>query len=269
MEWPLKTPAVPDKQTDTWSLYYLAVCKAPSDPTIVWGSDVPMDGLDAYIKRVNATSDVLVSPAHVLVWAVGRALAKHPHFNRRVLRRRLFDFKQANVLMPVLGGKNGPEVCLLTEVDRKSLGEIAGELWGHARELAQGSSTTQRDEWIFRVIPSWLNRFALRVVIGGGNIINWPAALWGHRLLRAGTMINYFGHRGAPPMRSFKPSRFPNDALTTNVTMGPTEAGPTGRVAPLFVRIDHRLGDAYQLGQFVADLRRFLMQPELLDAPSA
>jgi hypothetical protein len=83
-------------------------------------------------------------------------------------------------------------------------------------------------------------------------------------------MINYLGQRGAPPMRFFKASRFPNDTATLNVTMGPSHAdGESEPVAPLFVRADHRVVDAYQLGRFVATLRGFLADPATLDVPDA
>ena len=78
MEWPLRRPPIPVAETPTWSLYYLAACPTPSDPTIVWGTDVPVAGLEAYLKRLNADGDVLILPAHVLVWAVGRCLREHP-----------------------------------------------------------------------------------------------------------------------------------------------------------------------------------------------
>jgi chloramphenicol O-acetyltransferase len=266
MIWPLKRKAIPISETPTWSLYYLAACRTPADPTIIWGTDVPTAGLETYLKRVNADSDILVSAAHVLVMAVGRCLAKHPEFNRRVLHRRLFDFKQVNILLPVQGGKTGPEVCLFTDVDRKPLEQIAREVWRHSKELAKGESASQRDERIFRSIPGIFRGSLFRLMILGTNWINWPAALWGHRTMRSGTMINYLGQRGAPPMRMFKASRFPNDTATMNVTMGPTEdAVMDGPSAPLFVRVDHRVVDAYQLSQFVADLRQFLMEPELLE----
>ena len=266
MLWPLEPKPVPISQTPTWSLYYLAACRTPADPTIIWGTDVQTAGLEAYLKQVNADSDIIISPAHVLVWAVGRCLAKHPEFNRRVLHRRLYDFKQVNVLLPVQGGKNGPEVCLLTKVDRKPLGSIAREVWQHSRELTKGISASQCDEKIFRLIPGFIRGAIFRLMLLGTNWINWPAALWGHRTVRAGTMINYLGQRGAPPMRMFKASRFPNDTATMNVTMGPTEdTDRDGPLAPLFVRVDHRVVDACQLSQFVADLRQYLMCPESLE----
>lgn len=264
MLWPLKRPAVPVAEIPTWSLYYLTACPTPSDPTMVWGSDVPVAGLEAYLRRVNDDADVIISPTHVLLRAVGRCLADHPEFNRRVLGRRLYDYRAVDIVMPMLGTGRGPEVCLFCDVDQKTVPQLAAEVWQQTRELTKGTSDWVIYEKVFRCIPRPLRGFFMRHLLLHTNWVNWPAALWGHRQLRAAAMINYLGHRGAPPMRSFKPSRFPVDACTLNVTMGPTEA-ETG-AAPLFVRADHRVVDAYQLGQFVASLRRYLTEPDTLDA---
>jgi hypothetical protein len=266
MKWPLKPSPIPISETPTWALYYQAACPAPSDPTMIWGTDVPTSKLDEFIRQANAQNDVVITPAHVLIWVVGQCLALHPEFNRRILHRRLYEFKQVNILMPVQGGKHGPEVCLITEVDQKPLSKIARDLWRHSRDLIKGTSDSQRDERIFRAIPAPFRGFLFRLMLAGTNWINWPAALWGHRTLRAGTMINYLGQRGAPPMRFFKASRFPNDTATLNVTMGPSQTdGENEPAAPLFVRADHRVVDAYQLGQFVADLRQYLADPLSLE----
>jgi hypothetical protein len=270
MEWPLRRPPLPVADTATWSLYYLAACSTPSDPTIVWGTDLPAAGLEAYLKRVNASSNILILPAHVLVWAVGRCLREYPEFNRRIVRRRLFDFRQVNIVMPVLGGKHGPELCLLCEVDRKPLAEVARDIWRHGQQLAKGVSIYQREERLFRFLPGVCRNLLFRLMLRGVNWFNQPVALWGHRACRASTMVNYLGQRGAPPMRAFKPSRFPSEVATLNVTMGPTESGgPNGPVASLFVRGDHRVIDAYQLGQFIGALRRYLMEPALLEVPTS
>jgi chloramphenicol O-acetyltransferase len=268
MEMPLQRRPLKIQETPIWSLYYLTACRTPSDPTIIWGTDVPVSGLDAYLKQVNAQSDVLISPAHVLIRAVGRCLIEHPEFNRRVVRRRLYTFKQVNILIPILGGSSGPEVCLVCTVDQKSLAQIAGEIWEHSQNLAKGKATCQRDERLFRFIPGFLRGMLFRHVLWSNNLFHWPVALWGHRMARAGTMINYLGHRGAPPMTMFKPSRFPNDACTLNITMGPSQPSAlNGPTAPLIARADHRVVDAYKLGQFLGDLRRYMSNPALLDEP--
>jgi pyruvate/2-oxoglutarate dehydrogenase complex dihydrolipoamide acyltransferase (E2) component len=90
-------------------------------------------------------------------------------------------------------------------------------------------------------------------------------------------MVNYFGHRGMAPLRSFKPSRLPYDSITVSVTMGATElrAVPAAGevvirpIAPVFVRADHRIVDAYEIGQFAETLRTLLADPRQLDGPSA
>jgi hypothetical protein len=48
------------------------------------GTAVPTVGLQAYLKRLNTDGNILILPAHVLVWAVGRCLSAHPEFNRRI-----------------------------------------------------------------------------------------------------------------------------------------------------------------------------------------
>ncbi len=196
MFWPIERRAVPDGQTPTWSMFYLASCPVPSDPTMIWGTDFPSARLAEYLKKANADSDVLISAAHVLLRAVGRCLAEHPEFNRRVLRRRLFQYRQVHVLMPIQGGPHGPEVCVLLNVDRMSVADIARDLWRQSREIAKGTSTYARDDRLFRLIPRWLRGLLFRHVMWSNRMINWPAALWGKRTISSSTMVNYLGFHG-------------------------------------------------------------------------
>jgi chloramphenicol O-acetyltransferase len=263
MSWPLKPHPVPDSQIPAWTSYYLAVCNVPSDPTIVWGSDFPTAGLERYLRQRNQASDVILSPAHVLIRAVGCCLAAHPEFNRRVLRRRLYEFKGVHVAVPIRDVTNVPEVCVVENAHAKSEEEIAQELLAHARNLARQQSPYQRNARLFHRIPRVLRRTALRLLLHEVNAWRLPVRSLTRRLRSAGVMVNYLGHRELPPMRSFKPSRFPLESCTLNITVGPAGVdGVNGPISPLFVRADHRVVDAYQLGQFVADLRQMLMEPE-------
>jgi hypothetical protein len=82
-------------------------------------------------------------------------------------------------------------------------------------------------------------------------------------------MINYLGFRGAPPLRSLKPSRAPYDGIPLNITMGATELRPAvidgeivpRPIAPLIVRADHRLVDAHDMAAFIGTLRDFIASP--------
>jgi hypothetical protein len=89
-------------------------------------------------------------------------------------------------------------------------------------------------------------------------------------------LVNYLGFPGAPPMRMYKPSKFPDETSLLSVTLGRIEERPAvregsvvvRRMAPLFVRADHRVTDAYVLGRFVASLQEALTNPASLEAQS-
>jgi pyruvate/2-oxoglutarate dehydrogenase complex dihydrolipoamide acyltransferase (E2) component len=74
----------------------------------------------------------------------------------------------------------------------------------------------------------------------------------------------------------YKPSKFPDETSLLSVTMGRIEEMPVvrggrvvaGRVAPLFIRADHRVTDAHQLSHFVRSLRESLENPLSLEEPS-
>jgi hypothetical protein len=85
-------------------------------------------------------------------------------------------------------------------------------------------------------------------------------------------MVNDLSFPGAPPMRVYKPTRFPDKSDSFNLTLGPVESKVVTRsgqfvsvnVMPIFLRADHRLVDAQQVGRFLALIRDFLSNPERL-----
>jgi hypothetical protein len=95
---------------------------------------------------------------------------------------------------------------------------------------------------------------------------------WQQELNGAGAFVNYLGFPGAPPMHSFKPSCLPMSSYSVSVTMGPSERRPAVRgdavvvrtEAPLFVRADHRMVNAYEAAEFVSTLRGHLLNPGTL-----
>ena len=74
----------------------------------------------------------------------------------------------------------------------------------------------------------------------------------------------------------YQPSRFADGSDSINLTLGPAEtklvmrdgAPVEIRVMPLFMRADHRLADAYQIGRFLAAMRETLQNPERLAVTS-
>jgi pyruvate/2-oxoglutarate dehydrogenase complex dihydrolipoamide acyltransferase (E2) component len=77
-------------------------------------------------------------------------------------------------------------------------------------------------------------------------------------------------------MRMYKPSKFPDESSLLSVTLGRAEQRPAvyqdrvvaRRVAPLFVRADHRVTDAHVLAQFISTLRGILQDPQAAELQS-
>ncbi len=278
MYWPLKTPAVAESAIPILNSYYLKACPTPSDPTMVWGTDVEIEKLNGYLRAKHADSPVLISGAHVLLRAVAEALVRYPQFNRRVLGKRLYRFRDVNILMPLRKRRQGEAgVFLLRNADSYSISEIAQQVLQHNRNAARGEHVHDRQTQIFRRIPRWIAGPLLRLQLWSTNHFNHPVDDLNEQLCAAPVLVNYLSFNGAAPMRSFKPSRFPSECWTLSVTMGPGENRPVADgnrvvvkpVSTLFVRADHRIVDAYELGKFVGTLQTLLSDPWLLDSAAA
>lgn len=274
--WPLLPEPVPDERLSLWDFYYLHSCPPPRDPTMVWGTDVDCAELQAYLKRVNATSDVLVTPAHVLVAATARAMTLHPRVNRRILKRRVREFREVGIAMPFQKKTEvGVDVTLFEQVDRKSVADIAAEAWRTASAAARGGTGIPEPRYMR--FPRWLQARLLPFHIWLVNNFDRPVRETNKRQRKASVLVNYFGTKGMAPLRSYKPSRLPYDVAMTSVTMGAIEPRPVAvngevvvrPVAPLFVRTDHRLVDAHELGRFTETIRKLLADPSTLDVTPA
>lgn len=271
--WALRPEPVPDERLSLWNFYYLHACPPPRDPTMVWGTEVDCTELQAYLRRMNAESDVLVTPAHVLIAATARAVALHPQFNRRVLRRRVREYRQINVVMPFQKKTTiGVDVTLFEQADRKSVAEIAAEAWRTAGAAVRGGSGVK--EPVYMSFPRWLQARLLPFHIWRVNTLNTPVRETNKRQQTASVLVNYYGSKDMAPLRSYKPSRMPYDVAMTSVTMGAVEPRPAvvgGAVvsrptAPLFVRADHRIVDAYDVGRLAETIRRLVADPASLGA---
>jgi hypothetical protein len=274
MHWPFERQPIPPGELPYFNLHYLYGCATPSDPTMVWGTEVDDEGLTQYVRQCNETGHVLVSPAHVLLRAVGRALAGFPHLNCRVIRRRIHRFREVNVRAITYDPRRREvEIVLVKNADTLSVEQIARTMWKNQRKAAKGDSLEHRDRRLIRRVPDFMLRWGFKAYIWMERNLRLPSIRL-NRLSNAPVIVNYLGFAGAPPMRMYKPSTYPNESSHLSVTMGPIERRPVvrdgelavGRVAPLFVRGDHRLTDAYLLARFVAALREYLAHPETMDA---
>ncbi len=276
MHWPVQRQPIPPSELPYFNLHYLYGCSTPSDPTMVWGTELDADGLIDFVRQRNETGDVLISPAHVLLHAVGRAMARFPHLNCRVIRRRIHRFRETSVRAITYDARRREvEIVLLKHADTLTLEQIARTLWKNQRKTAKADSLEHHDRRVIRRLPDFVLRWGYRAFVWLERNVRLPSIRL-NRLSNAPVVVNYLGFTGAPPMRMYKPSAYPNESSHLSVTMGPIEMRPVvrdgklavGRVAPLFVRGDHRLTDAYLLARFVGALRDYLMDPTLMESPA-
>ena len=275
MHWPIIWKPVPKKKIPFFNFHYLQACPQPVDPTIVWGTQVPAQPFTEYSRECARRCKALISPAHVLLQAVGHALQQHPVVNRRVVGRRIHDFRNVNVRMMTYDRQqNEVDILLLRDADSLSLKQIARTLWENQLSVTAGETTDHEDKALLRSrLPGPLLGWGVRAFLYLDSKFNLPKLDRIDRTACSPVVVNYLAFAGAPPMRTYKPSKYPHESSTVSITMGRTEEVPvvrdgkveTEKVAPLFVRADHRIVSAYELGEFIQTLRTLLAHPAEMD----
>lgn len=278
MKWPLQSRPIPNSEIPPYNRYYLHAPKSSRvDSTLLMGTEVDADALLSFLHERNRAGQVVITTAHALVRATAMALDKYPEMNVRVVGRRVYAFRDVNVRMAFFHRKNRDiDVLMVASANLKSLEQIGREVWERLLQAGRGEGARDRDLARLRRIPAFWFRQFLRLY--GVLDRNFPIPAVG-RLdeLRSGcALVNDLSSSAVPPIRAYKPSRFPDDSDTLNLTLGPVEnkvVARTGgfesiRVMPLFIRADHRLTDAYQLGRFLAVVRDLLQNPAQLNVAS-
>ncbi len=235
---------------------------------MVWGTQVDMTKIRAFLKHWNSSNDALLTPTAVLAHAVGLALQKHPAANSRILGSRVYRFTEQNVVLAVQT-KCGPRLLLLRRVDERSYQEIATELLETVTSTISNTMEISYGERFARRLPSFLRGFGVSTLLWLANRFRLPVRPVTQHLVGAPVLINYFGFPCAPQLLSYKASRFGSHALLLNVTLGPTHPQPVVRddaivirpISGLFVRGDHRTMDGGQLAGFVRTLVEILEDP--------
>src|SRR5262245_31378941 len=241
-------------------------------------TEVCWEPIRDYLARRNESCTTIITPAHLLVQAIGRGLKAHPELNRRVVGRRIHEFRGCNVCLAIRCTRDREVYVVVIEgAEQCSLAEIAGRVWEYQFSIHRGTCAELRDRQRLRRLPGGLYRALLRTYEWFDR--HWSLPVMGRldRLRMSPVLCNDFSFSGAPIMRGYKPSRFPDSSKPISVTLGAVEekvVWQDGRayprlIAPLSVRIDHRIGDGFQLAQFVATLCQLLSRPADMERSSA
>ena len=163
MEWPLASRPVSPAKIPFYNLHYLYAGKSPSDPTMVWGTDVDAEALEDHVRRANESSPSMISVAHVLLQAVGRAIARHPQLNRRVVGHRIYDFREINIRMLTYNKRTAEvDVVLIKNADRIELARIAQIMWKNQWKSLRATSLDHVDKATLRRWPHALLRWGIK-----------------------------------------------------------------------------------------------------------
>lgn len=252
-------------------------CASRSDPTIVWGTDVDAENLLDFVNQRNRTADTLISVPHVLIGAVARSLARYPQLNCRIIGARIYRFRDVNVrIVRYDGRRSDVDILTLTRADQISLEDIARFMWSSQLEIASDQNADRLDKVVLSSGPDWSRRWTSRLFWWLDRHFRLPRLGRIDRHLDAAVVVNYLGFAEAPPMTMYKPSKFPDESSLLSVTLGRIEEKPVvfegrivaRRVAPLFVRADHRVTDAHLLSRFIGSLRDALACPQTAEISS-
>ncbi len=173
-------------------------------------------------------------------------------------------------------------VLYLRRAEQMSLAEISRAIWEKARDAAVQSAFEERCQsdrnrsknrlrrWSKWLRLHWIHRMA-KVAFSVTNRLRLPTTIL-EEINGSSAFVNYLGFAGSPPMMSYKPSCLPSNSFAVSVTMGISEPQPVVEdgvvvvrsVAPLFVRVDHRLVNGYQTAAFINTLRASLLNPKTL-----
>lgn len=287
MYWPTKSQ-VPLHELGWSNVIYLADSRPHRDPTMVWGTTVELDGMEEFLAVQSRESRLMVSIVHVLIKAVSRSLIEHPCLNRRVIGRKVYNYDGTGIVVPIRRPSDGVvDVVFFRNGEALTLADVASRMWEEAREraligarnrseLKQGSAFRR---WAVNTCIRWKMQLYKRMVgfcFGVSNHLRLPSwSPWGKEMNGANAFVNFLGFAGAPPMIAYKPSSLPTNAFSVSVTMGLPEQKPVvhdgqisiRKVAPVFVRVDHRLVNGHQTAEFVATLRKYLTNPWSLVVP--
>jgi pyruvate/2-oxoglutarate dehydrogenase complex dihydrolipoamide acyltransferase (E2) component len=277
MKWSLLDRVIPERELQHFNRFYLHAAAGQSDPTMVWGTEIDADALQAFLRERNRDGSVLITVAHALIRATALALTAFPEMNVRLVGRRIYAFRSVNVRMAFAHRRNGEiDVLIVTDANLKSLDQIAAEVWQRLLKAGRGEGGRERYLLLLRRFPGFLFRRILRLYFFLDRHFRLPAVGNLDQVRSGCVTVNDLSFSGAPPMRAYKPTRFPDPSDSLHLTLGPMESKVIERdgrfvsisVMPLFVRADHRLADAHLVGRFVATVRDLLSRPESLYLPA-
>jgi hypothetical protein len=253
----------------------LGTWKTPYDPQIYGTLKLRMEPALAYLQQLHRRTGRKVTVTHLVIKAIGDALAACPEANvvlraGRPHRRHRVDVS----VLVALNTANSQDLSAtkLTDVDRKRPDEIAAALDEAARDIREG-----RDQHLARArqrmmaVPPWLMGTVLRLITFLAYTFNLDLRRFGiPRDPFGGAVVSSLGSLGLEnafiPLVAY--SRAPIVLAAGAICDEPVVEGGCvvpGKIMRLNATFDHRVIDGTHAARLTETLRQVIERPWDLD----
>jgi pyruvate/2-oxoglutarate dehydrogenase complex dihydrolipoamide acyltransferase (E2) component len=238
----------------SWRRLAVHVWRTPTDPTVYGVLEVDMRRSLEWLAEANRAGGARVTPTHLVVRAIAKAIAETPAANAMVALGRVYVRDSVDVYCQVAtdGGRDLSGVKI-RHADRKAPCEIADELGELARKVREGRDPgSEHTKRVLGRVPDALLRPLLRIT----GFLTFDLRL---DLSSLGIAYDQFGsamvsnvggfglHNGLAPLVPV--SRAPIVLLVGEVSDRPLAENGQVIAAPMLnigATFDHRLIDGYQ-----------------------
>ena len=251
----------------------IASWAAPQEGNIYGKLTVDATQALAYIEHHRATSGEKVTITHLVGRAVGEALAQAPTLNGRIVWGGFEPHDQVDVSFLVVldGGKNLAK-AKIEDIDKKTVGDIAGEVRELATKLREGKDEAfKKSQGPLAMLPTWIIRPLVKVTGWLTGAVGLEVPALGLERFPFGTcIITSVGMFGLD--EGFVPPT-PWARVPTYVLIGAIKDRPAvvdgeltiQKQLTLTATIDHRFIDGFQGGVLAKVMRSVLENPWQLD----
>lgn len=246
----------------------------PPDSGVILGTlEMDVTATLAYIARKRATTSDHMTITHVVLRALGVALAHSPSVNGHLVFGNYYPAPTVDIscLVAVDGGKD-LGVCRLPAVDTMDLATICARVRGDASKLRGGKDKEQADRnRLLRLLPTYV----VRPIV---NVVGWLGGAVGLRVKAVGVepymfgacMVTSVGMMGLD--LAFAPLT-PYAQTPMLVTVGAIKDKAVvvdGQVAvrpilTITTTIDHRYVDGSEAARMASSVKKFIEDPSLLE----
>ncbi|TYZ63046.1 hypothetical protein PybrP1_010089 [[Pythium] brassicae (nom. inval.)] len=246
----------------------------PPDSGMILGTlEMDVTKTRAYIARKRAATGDHVTVTHVVLRAVGAALAHSPSVNGHLVFGNYYPAPSVDIscLVAVDGGKD-LGVCRLPAADKMDLATICARLRGDAAKLRGGQDKEQasRNE-LLRLLPTYVVRPVT-------NVVGWLGGAVGLRVKAVGVepymfgacMVTSVGMMGLDlafaPLTAYAqtPMLVTVGAIKDKAVVvdGQVVARP---ILTITTTIDHRYVDGSEAARMASSVKKYIEDPSLLE----